>query len=145
MTPCLRYSKIEQNPEYNDNTTSFSATWGWEDTPSHVHTYPNIELLASSILPLQLQNLTSLTIDAQWSYEGGEPLTGRNNFKALGKVATRANVALDMFFDADPVKASSTVTPAYEMMVWLASFGGVNPIGYSNGSVTSKKIGSLNL
>ena len=46
----------------------------------------------------------------------------------------KANVALDLFADLDPNDAQNETQASYEIMVWLASFGGSKPIGYSRKS-----------
>ena len=51
-----------------------------------------------------------------------------------GSLDLRANVALDLFADLDPNAAQNETHAGYEIMVWLASFGGAEPIGYSRKS-----------
>ena len=51
-----------------------------------------------------------------------------------GSLDLRANVALDLFADLDPNAAQNETQASYEIMVWLASFGGAEPIGYSRKS-----------
>lgn len=81
-------------------------------------------------------------VSASWSYEGGNEVeaTGKCNFTALADIGTKANVAIDLFVDADPGNSTTTTKPKYEIMVWLGIFGGVNPLGYMNGSQAVEKI-----
>jgi xyloglucan-specific endo-beta-1,4-glucanase len=46
-----------------------------------------------------------------------------------------ANVALDMFADNNTTAAQSAQQASYEIMIWLATFGGSTPLGYANGTV----------
>ena len=62
------------------------------------------------------------------------PTSSSSEDSALGGLDLRANVALDLFADLDPDAAQSEIRASYEIMVWLASFGGVEPIGYSRKS-----------
>lgn len=45
----------------------------------------------------------------------------------LGAIDASANVVVDMFLDTDPITANSTTLPKYEVMIWLADFGGKRP------------------
>lgn len=56
---------------------------------------------------------------------------------ALTKVETKANVAFDMFLDASATKADSTSGSAYEVMVWFGRIGEMQPIGYSQGAIST--------
>jgi hypothetical protein len=51
-----------------------------------------------------------------------------------------ANVALDMFGDRNTTAARSEQEAAYEIMIWLATFGGSTPLGYSNGTVCCTQV-----
>jgi hypothetical protein len=63
-----------------------------------------------------------------------------------GSYDLRANVALDLFADMDPNAAQSEIQASYEIMVWLASFGDVEPVGYSRKSVClTQHIGDVSL
>ncbi|KAH7333128.1 concanavalin A-like lectin/glucanase domain-containing protein [Rhexocercosporidium sp. MPI-PUGE-AT-0058] len=108
----------------NDDTV-FNATWKWSDNADSVHSFPNIKL-NSADLPLQLSNLSSLNITASWS------MTAASQSKTLDEIDTAANVIIDMFLDPSPVSANSTTLPKYEIMIWLAEFGGKRPIGFSS-------------
>jgi len=63
-------------------------------------------------------------------------LSASSNSKdlGLGGLDLKANVALDLFADLDPIAAQSEIQASYEIMVWLASFGDAEPIGYSRKS-----------
>jgi hypothetical protein len=62
------------------------------------------------------------------------PASSSSQDPGLGSLDLRANVALDLFADLDPNAAQSEIQASYEIMVWLASFGGALPIGYSRNS-----------
>ncbi len=121
--------QIEEDDSLKANTTSFSVTWTWEDSPEKVHSYPNVNL-NSPLLPIPLQNVSACNIDAVWSIApGSEPEKGTNG-DGLNKAGAITNVALDFFLDPDRVRAKSTTKPKYEIMIWFTAFGGVKPIGY---------------
>ncbi|KAK0112485.1 hypothetical protein ONS96_001722 [Cadophora gregata f. sp. sojae] len=108
----------------NDETT-FSATWIWSNNSHLVHSFPNIKL-DSNLLPLQLSSLSSLKIKASWA------MAPASSSKSLEAINAAANVMIDLFLDSNPVSANSTTLPKYEIMIWLADFGGKKPIGFSS-------------
>ena len=120
----------------SDNDTVFSATWNWNNNPTSVHAFPNINL-DSSLLPLQLSSLSALNISATWS------MAATRSSKSLTDVEASADVVVDMFLDPDPTRANSTTLPQYEVMVWIAAFDGRKPIGFSS-SIKSPPTVTLN-
>ncbi len=63
----------------------------------------------------------------------------------VGGVSFSANVAVDMFFDADAKMAGKTSTATYEVMVWFAQFGEyTDPIGYSDGVIATQIVSGVN-
>ena len=60
--------------------------------------------------------------------------------KDLSYISTKADVALDMFLDADPSKAITTTEPSHEVMVWFGRVGDVEPLGGENGSIATHKM-----
>lgn len=117
--------QVGDSPPDQINSTAFSATWAWDKSINSVHSYPNA-YLESSVLPLQLMNLSSLVVDVDWSYKTA------NSDESVGHVAS-ANVAVDMFVDGDPTQANSTDKPEFEVMVWLGDYGAAHPIGFAGG------------
>ncbi|PVH71425.1 glycoside hydrolase family 12 protein [Cadophora sp. DSE1049] len=108
----------------NDETI-LNATWKWSENPDSVHSFPNIKL-NSALLPRQLSNLSSLHITASWT------MASASSSKSLEEVDAASNVIIDMFLDPSPISANSTTLPKYEVMIWLAEFGGKRPIGFSS-------------
>ena len=47
-------------------------------------------------------------------------------------------MSYDAFFSSSD---STTATHDYEVMIWLAAYGGIQPIGYSDGPIASPTIG----
>ena len=105
--------------------TVFNATWEWTTNPESVHSYPNIKL-NSRLLPLRLSNLSSLNISASWT------MAPASSSKIHEELDTAANVMIDLFMDSNPISPNSTTLPKYEIMIWLAEFGGKRPIGFSS-------------
>jgi len=112
--------------QINPANTEFDATWEWSDNATLVHAFPNIKL-QSDLLPLQLSNLSHLNISAWWS-----TTPSSSSVEDLAAVDAAANVVVDMFLDLDAVAANSTTLPKYEVMIWMASYGGKKPIGFSS-------------
>lgn len=112
------------------NGTTFNATWNWASGPDSVHSYPHVSF-HSSTLPLPFSNVSSLTVRGAWNIF---PASSTGNGPVPGSLDVRANVALDLFADLDPNAAQSEIQASYEIMIWLATFGGAEPIGYSRRS-----------
>lgn len=93
----------------NDGAVSWSTTWSWEDNTSNVKSYTNV--VSSGTSCAQLSAIDSLPTTFDWSYSGTD---------------IRANVAYDTFLGS-----SCSGTNAYEVMVWLADYGGVDPLSNS--------------
>jgi hypothetical protein len=66
-------------------------------------------------------------VDLDWSMS----MSGSTNDKTSSSVI--ANVAFDMFADADINRASDSTAAAFEFMIWLGSRGAPYPIGYTPG------------
>jgi hypothetical protein len=122
--------------QISDNDTVFNATWNWSNNPSSVHAFPNINL-NSDLLPLQLSNLSALNASVSWFMTPSENPSG-----SLDTIDAAADVVFDMFLDPDQATANSTTLPKYEIMVWIAAFGGKKPIGY-NSSITNAPMYNL--
>jgi Glycosyl hydrolase family 12 len=70
-------------------------------------------------------------------------MTPSDNFNEdLDVIDAAADVVVDMFLDPNQETANSTTLPKYEIMVWIAAFGGKKPIGY-NSSLTNLPTYSL--
>ncbi|KUJ13835.1 concanavalin A-like lectin/glucanase [Mollisia scopiformis] len=121
----------------NNATTDFNATWSWSDNPTLVHSFPNIKL-QSDLLPIELSNLSHLNISASWSMNPSS-----SSVENLDTIDAAANVVVDMFLDTDPTTANSTTLPKYEVMIWIAAYGGKKPIGFSS-SIKNPPTHSLN-
>lgn len=98
----------------SDGNVVWSTTWSWSGDDS-VKSYANGELTFD---PVQLSGISSLSTTWSWSY-------------------TQTNMVGDVAYDAFlSSEASITGPKAYELMVWLAAYGGDQPVGSSVGSVT---------
>lgn len=105
-----------------------------------MHSYPNIKF-NSPLLPLPLSNLSKILLTSSWSLTTTpsssytfpstsdiEPL----DVSALEAVDAKANIAMDIFLDSDPKKATNTTEAAYEVMIWFGTVGQPLPIGNTN-------------
>ncbi|SMY28168.1 unnamed protein product [Zymoseptoria tritici ST99CH_1A5] len=100
----------------------WSTTWEWYGGQNNVKSYAFSALEGFTKKPLS--QINSMPSTAAWS---------------MNNPAARCNVAYDLFTAADPNHA--TYTGDYELMVWLARYNGVGPIGSKKYSVN---IGGIN-
>jgi xyloglucan-specific endo-beta-1,4-glucanase len=100
----------------SDDGISWRVDWSWSGNDAMVKSYPYAgRMLAEKKL---VSHIGSIRTQADWGYSGD---------------AIRANVAYDMFTAADP--AHETSSGDYEVMVWLANYGDLWPVGRSVGRV----------
>lgn len=136
--------QVEPKRERSDGSTSFAVTWNWEASPEKVHTYPNVNLNLP-LLPVQLDAVRTLKIDAAWSLAPGSESTGMTDVEALQEVNAKTNVALDFFLDKDPARSMSTTLPSHEIMIWFATYGEIYAIGFGNGVMAEQTLAGTNL
>lgn len=134
---CMNVSTNDNNTYATDITApAFTTTWQFPQGPvtEPVHAFPNAKLTVSEI-PVTLSNVSSLTLDVEWSYGVGNTAAPNGTVDpTLDAAGLNANVCVDMFLD--PVEAQSGLTDkaAYEVMVWLGRWGPATlPIGYAQG------------
>ena len=104
----------------------FESRWSWRQDSKDVHSYSCAKLNSDS-LPMPLSAAESLSVDIDWLMS----MSGSSNGKTSSSVI--ANVAFDMFADADISKAANSTAAAFEIMIWLGSRGAPYPIGYNLG------------
>ncbi|PIA92914.1 Endoglucanase cel12C [Cercospora beticola] len=90
---------------------AWHATWTWARGSGGVKTYPNAVV---NYTPNKLSTLKTMKSNWSWSYSGSNLV---------------ANVAYDLFTSSSP-----TATNEYEIMIWLAAYGGAGPISASYGA-----------
>jgi hypothetical protein len=78
-----------------------------------------------------LNNLTKLGLKATWDYQFQE---------SAGMIA---NVALDIWADADATKAQNASAALWELMVWYADYGNPQPLGYNAGAVLTQTVNNV--
>lgn len=137
------------NNTYPTNTTApeFSVSWQYPQGPESqpVHAYPNI-MLDGGALPAKLQDLSAVDVDVQWTYGPGNSSAASTNTAELTQNNLNANVAIDMFLDADSTQAQNPEKADYEVMIWFAAIGtATDPIGMSAGVVTTKIVNGTTL
>ncbi|KAI5800742.1 concanavalin A-like lectin/glucanase domain-containing protein [Pyronema domesticum] len=93
---------------------SWHTSWSWAGGSYNVKSFANTAL---RFTPKKLSAISS--IPSSWTY----------SYSASNIVA---NVAYDIFLDT----TSGSSTSAYEIMVWLAAYGGAGPIGSQVATVT---------
>lgn len=85
--------------------------------------------------------MAAINFQTQWAYGVGDAAPDTTNLDDLTAAELNSNVAIDMFIDPDPDKATSTVDAKYEVMVWLADFGAATqPIGLAEGAISTQVI-----
>ncbi|KAK5653294.1 hypothetical protein OQA88_8985 [Cercophora sp. LCS_1] len=120
----------------HDDMHSFVATSHWTSLPVYiVHSYPHVKL-GSPLLPLPFHDISSLRVGVEWGMTLGSASEAVSNLTidsaSLTKSATVGNVAFDIWADLDPVKASNESHARIEIMIWLGSFGTIQPLGWDN-------------
>ncbi|KAB5540493.1 glycoside hydrolase family 12 protein [Coniochaeta sp. 2T2.1] len=95
---------------------SFHTTWTWNGGQNNVKSY--IYAGRQVQKGRKVSSINSMQTSASWNY----------NTENI-----RANVAYDIFTAADPNHANSGGD--YELMIWLARYGDIYPIGQSTGQV----------
>lgn len=118
---------------------------GSEELP--VHAFANADLNLTDVLPVQLSSVSQLTFNVKWSYNTGNKLIAdSSDYDALAAENVNANVALDLFLATDEQDAQSTTESDYEVMVWLGRLGAYTlPLGYDNGSLTTREVNGVSL
>ncbi|EAQ88356.1 hypothetical protein CHGG_04975 [Chaetomium globosum CBS 148.51] len=96
---------------------SWHTTWTWEGNENRVksYAYSGRQIARGNTI----SSIESMSTEVSWTYNTSD---------------IRANVAYDFFTAQDPNHSSSGGD--YELMIWLARFGNVSPIGSSMGTVT---------
>ncbi|KAJ4007764.1 hypothetical protein NW766_009567 [Fusarium irregulare] len=102
----------------NANGAGWDVEWNWSGGKDNVKSYPNSALLIGDDKKT-VSSITNMQSTAEWKYSGDN---------------LRADVAYDLFTASDPNHETSS--GEYELMVWLARIGGVQPIGSMQTSVT---------
>jgi hypothetical protein len=125
---------------------AFSVTWQYPPGPESepVHAYPNVQV--ADTLPIELSTLQHLDLDIAWTYGAGNEPVAATDEAQLTQDQVNANVAVDMFLDADKAKSENSSLAAYEVMVWFADFGpAAQPIGMEDGVVTTQVLNTTTL
>ncbi|PWY69359.1 xyloglucan-specific endo-beta-1,4-glucanase A [Aspergillus eucalypticola CBS 122712] len=102
------------------NSISWQTSWTWAGGDDYVKSYPNAVL---NVGAKQLSTITTIPSTWKWSYTGDDLV---------------ADVSYDAFLATTD---STTATHEYEIMIWLAAYGGIEPIGNSDGPIASPTIG----
>ena len=85
-------------------------------------------------------------MDVFWSYNVGNTASSSTDLDSLADANVNANVALDLFLAANERSALSTTAADFEVMVWFGRLGAATaPLGYVNGSVTSRDVSGTTL
>ena len=139
-----------ENATYPTNTTApqWSITWQFPPGPptQPVHAFPNIKLDPDNVFPIEISQVAAIDFSADWAYGVGDVKPNTTNVNDLLAADVNSNVAIDMFLDSDPTKATSSVDAKYEVMVWLGVFGvATEPIGLRQGSLKTEAINGTNL
>ncbi|KIX10524.1 uncharacterized protein Z518_01607 [Rhinocladiella mackenziei CBS 650.93] len=141
---CMNVTTFD-NASYPTNTTApkWSITWQFPPGPptQPVHAFPNIKMDASDVFPIEISDVATINFQADWAYGVGDEQPTTTNVADLNAIDLNSNVAIDMFLDSDPDKATSTVDAKYEVMIWLGYFGpATQPIGLDVGAVATQDV-----
>ncbi|KAJ5093507.1 hypothetical protein N7456_009368 [Penicillium angulare] len=121
------------NETYATKTTApdWSVTWQFDQGPETqpVHAFPNIQV--EDEFPLLVDGVDAIDFELAYTYGVGKTVATTMDESALTAASLQANVAVDMFFDADKERAQNSTLARLEVMVWFARFGASSdPIGY---------------
>ncbi|KAK3305652.1 glycoside hydrolase family 12 protein [Chaetomium strumarium] len=100
----------------SSNGIQWRTTWTWQGGENNVKSYANAGRQVTR--GRKISSIGSMQTSVSWSYSNTN---------------IRANVAYDVFTAADPNHVNSSGD--YELMIWLARYGNVYPIGSSVGTV----------
>ncbi|KAJ5317919.1 hypothetical protein PENANT_c004G06289 [Penicillium antarcticum] len=89
---------------------SWHTTWTWSGGENNVKSYPNSGL--ANLKKQHVSQISSIPTSVKWSYDSTN---------------IRADVSYDLFTAADI--NHNTYSGDYELMIWLARYGQVQPIG----------------
>jgi hypothetical protein len=148
-----------ENSTYPTNSTapSFSFTWEYpftianESAPANetkplIHAFPQASIADGGVIPITLENLGGLNLEFEWTMGIGNINAPETSLRRLGASEVNASVALDMYMDADAVKAANASEAAFEMIIYFAKYGLEDPVGFGNGTiVTTETINGTDL
>ncbi|KAF4213855.1 hypothetical protein CNMCM5878_009917 [Aspergillus fumigatiaffinis] len=100
----------------SNSGVAWHTTWTWSGGDNQVKSYANSQV---SLTKKLVSQISSIPTTVQWSYDNTN---------------TRADVAYDLFTAADINHV--TYSGDYELMIWLARYGSVQPIGSQIDSVS---------
>lgn len=91
-----------------------------------------------SLFPTAINTIKSIPVDVEWTYGLGTEIANATDVAAMAVANVNANVAIDIFLDADVKKAVNNSAASHEVMVWLCKIGSAaQPIGYPNSITTA--------
>ncbi|KAL2256593.1 hypothetical protein VTK26DRAFT_1431 [Humicola hyalothermophila] len=99
-----------------DGGIQWHTSWTWAGGENNVKSYPYSGKQVAR--GMKISNIWNMQTSVSWSYDNTN---------------IRANVAYDVFTAADPNHVNSSGD--YELMIWLAKYGDIYPIGSSVGTV----------
>ena len=70
-----------------------------------MHAFPNIKL-DSNVFPIEISKVSSINFGTEWYYGVGDERPITQDIASVTAVQLDANVAIDMFLDSDPDKAT---------------------------------------
>lgn len=112
--------------------------WSWPTSRKNVRSYPHI-VFNEAALPVTVDNITKFELQGSWQITAS-PIDLASN--TLGMLA---NVAWDIFADADPKKAGNDATALYEIMFWMGTYGQPQPLGFSDGPCLKQTLNGVEL
>ncbi|KAF2758000.1 concanavalin A-like lectin/glucanase [Pseudovirgaria hyperparasitica] len=99
---------------------AWRSTWEWQGGEGMVKSYP---YAGKVFTPKIIDKFTTMGSYLAWSYDNEDIV---------------ADVAYDLFSNSDP--KGGTTNGEFEVMIWLAAYGGARPISESGSPVASPKI-----
>lgn len=125
---------------------AFNVTWQYPRASgtNNVHAFPNAKVMNKKF-PVQAGSVNKLDFDVSWYLSLKNDTLTEITDADVTTYAINANVAVDMFLDADSTKAGKPEAASHEVMVWLANFGtDTFPIGKTSVADKGLKTKTLN-
>jgi hypothetical protein len=105
-----------------------------------VHAFSNIKV-DSNVFPVEISKVSTINFETEWYYGVGNDRPTAVDVAALTAVQLDANVAVDMFLDSDPTKATDVTQAKYEVMIWFAQYGAsTQQIGLAEGAIANQVV-----
>jgi hypothetical protein len=75
------------------------------------------------VFPKKINSVSEINVELEWTYALGNENKTSSDVDLTRNSDVQANVALDLFIDADAKTAAKSADARFEIMVWFAAMG----------------------